>query len=137
MPECKKCGYKITEEMSFCPNCGAPIKTQAPAAQPPAPAAPPRRERTEKQEKQEKGEKQEKQEKHEKHEKGEYAFLGPLIGGIILIIIGCMSYLTITGFIGAQTRGILGAAFVIIIGIAIILGALYAMTLPKKRNPTP
>jgi hypothetical protein len=135
MPECKKCGYKTNEQISFCPKCGAPIKTEQPPAEQRPTTITYRRD--EKAEKYEKKEKQEKHEKGEKREKGEYAFLGPLIGGIILIIIGLSSYLTITGLIDVRTRGILGALFVIIIGVAIILGALYFLTIAKRRNPPP
>jgi len=27
MPYCKKCGKEITEDMNYCPSCGAPTKT--------------------------------------------------------------------------------------------------------------
>lgn len=135
MPECKKCGYKASGEMSFCPNCGAPLKAEQVAAeQRPAIVT---HYRDEKAEKYEKKEKREKEEKYEKHEKGEYAFLGSLVGGIVLIIVGLMSYLTITGFIGMRTREILGAFFIIVIGILIIFGALYFMSMARKRNPVP
>ena len=28
MPYCNKCGFQVAEEMQFCPNCGAPLRTQ-------------------------------------------------------------------------------------------------------------
>jgi len=40
-----------------------------------------------------KTEKREKSEKAEKHEKREYGYIGPLIGGLILIAVGLMAYL--------------------------------------------
>ncbi len=131
MLECKKCGYKVKEEMSFCPNCGAPLKEVAAVSQPSAPAP----SRHIKYEKAEKHEKEEKREKGEKHEKGEYAFIGPLIGGIVLIIIGLMSYLQVTGLINEVTRGVLWAFFIIVVGVLLILGAFYAMTTARRRYP--
>jgi len=133
MPECKKCGYKVEEEMSFCPKCGAPLKAEAVSAEQPSTTA--AHYRVEKEEKHEKREKGEKREKEEKHEKGEYSFIGPLVGGIVLIIIGLMSYLQITGVIDRVAREILWAFFIIIIGILLIFGAIYAMTTARRRNP--
>jgi cation transport ATPase len=138
MSYCPKCGSKITEEMTFCPNCGASLKTiqPAPAAQPTAP-------RGEKAEKGEKGEKQEKREKEardqrekrekgEKHEKRQYGFAGPLIGGLVLIFFGLMLFLGLTTTI---SWGIMWAFFVVIIGIIIIIGAIYAATMASRRHP--
>jgi uncharacterized membrane protein YvbJ len=31
MSYCSKCGNKVEESMTFCPNCGAPLKTAAPS----------------------------------------------------------------------------------------------------------
>jgi len=118
MSYCPKCGAKVDEDMAFCPKCGAPLKVEQPPAEAkPAPA--PRR--YEKAEKREKGEKREKTEKHEKRE---FSFMGPLIGGLILIFLGLMSYLQITHFIG---REIAGALFLILIGIIIIVVGLVAV----------
>lgn len=130
MPECKKCGSKVEEGMSFCPKCGAPLKAEAVSAE--QPTATTRR----KSEKEEKGEKHEK-EKSEKHEKGEYAYIGPLIGGIILIVIGLASYFEVTGVLDARIRGIMWALFIIVIGILIIFGAFYYTMIAKKRHPKP
>ena len=133
MPECEKCGYKIKEDMSFCPRCGAPLKAEAqPVEQRPTTQI---RYRSEKSEKGEKREKKEKREKGEKHEKGEYAFIGPFIGGLILIIIGLMSFLQVTGAITEFTRQVLWASFIIIAGVLLIIGALYAIKIARRRNP--
>lgn len=133
MSECKKCGYKVREDMSFCPRCGAPLKAEAqPAEQQPIA---PRRYRSEKGEKGEKREKEEKQEKGEKHEKGEYAFIGPFIGGCILLIIGLISFLQVTGVITAFTRQVVWASFIIIAGLLLIFGAIYAIMMTRRRYP--
>ena len=125
MPYCPKCGEEIQEEMAFCPKCGAPLK--APQA-----AVPPTRTVTYRREKEEKEEKREKDEKGEKHEKHEHAFIGPLIGGLVLIFMGLAFYLQM---IMPESRGMLGALFFIIIGIAIIVGALYGAILASRRHP--
>jgi hypothetical protein len=124
MSFCPKCGNKIDEEMSFCPKCGAPLKGAKPSAAP---------ESTyrgyEKAEKQEKHEKEEKGEKYEKRGRG---FIGPFIGGIILIFLGLISYLQIMGWIGARETG---ALFLIAIGIIIVIVALFSATLATRRHP--
>jgi len=132
MPECPKCGYKVREEMSFCPNCGAPLKVEKPVAAQPAAPPPPVRYRGEKAEKQERDEKREKHEKGEKREKGEYGFMGPIIGGIVLIIIGLLSYLSITRVISGE---IIGAVILVVIGVAIIIGVIYAAGMASRRYP--
>ncbi|MBX5328565.1 MAG: zinc ribbon domain-containing protein [Candidatus Bathyarchaeota archaeon] len=133
MPECKKCGSKVEEDMSFCPKCGAPLKVEAISTGQPPTAQRPKDEKEEKHEKHEKHEK----EKAEKHEKKEYAFLGPLIGGIVLIIIGLSSYLEVTGALDVQTRRMMWALFIIIIGVLIIFGAFYYTMTARKKYPKP
>ena len=124
MSYCPKCGEKISEGMSFCPKCGASLK----ATQPPTEARTTAYRRHEKEEKGEKGE------KHEKHEKRQYSFIGPLIGGLILIFIGWTSYLKITGF--ALWR-LVGAFFFVVIGLLIIIGAVYGAAIAARRHPKP
>ncbi len=126
MSYCPKCGNKITDEMTFCPKCGAPLRTQQPPP-PPSEARPaPTYRRNEKAEKQEKGEKQ------EKHEKGEFGFIGPLIGGLVLIFIGITSYLSIVGLINPA---VWWAFFFVIIGVLIIIGALIGLSRAGRRYP--
>jgi len=130
---CPKCGAKVTEEMAFCPKCGAPLKAEKPKEQPvaaPAPSIVYRGEKAEKHEKEEKGEKGEKGERAEKHEKREFTFIGPLIGGLVLIFLGVISLLQITGRINKE---ILWALFFVVIGILIIVGAIMA----SRRHPKP
>jgi len=124
MPYCHKCGTKIEEEMAFCPKCGASLKVETQVA------ASHRREKEEKQEKAE--EKEEKREKTEKHEKREWGFLGPLVGGIILIFIGLMTYLQITGLIGKENAS---AFILIVVGIVIMIAAVYGAILASRRHP--
>lgn len=128
MSYCPKCGTEVSEEMAFCPKCGAPLKAEKPSIE--APPTGYRSEKAEKAEKAEKHEKQEKGEKTEKHETREFGFIGSLIGGLILIFFGLMSYLQVTGFLGKE---VVGALFLILIGIIIIIGAIYA----ARRHPRP
>lgn len=137
MPTCEKCGSKVKEDMSFCPNCGAPLKepaattaqASAPEQAPVPPPTPTTHIRYEKEEKREKAE------KREKHEKGEYGWIGPFVGGIVLIIIGLVSYLEVTGILTPRTQQILWALFIIIVGVLLIFGAIYAMTTARRRYP--
>jgi len=137
MPNCPKCGAKVTEEMNFCANCGAalipsppPAQVAAPAPVPqPSRARPEKSEKNEKREKGEKGETREKTEKGEKYEKRQGSYLGSIIGGIILIILGVLIYLSITGVV---IGGWMWAAFFIVIGIIVIV---YALAVATRRNP--
>jgi uncharacterized membrane protein YvbJ len=122
MSYCPKCGNRITEDMVFCPKCGAPLKVEQATAQPQRPVT----YRHEKEEKREKG-----TEKGEKREKHEYAFIGPLIGGIIILFIGLSAYLSIIHY---ETR-ILGAFFFIVLGLLIVVGAVYGATMASRRHP--
>ncbi len=140
MPYCPKCGTKIDEEMSFCPNCGAALKVEqpsvaaAPSQAPPAPPAPYRTEKGEKGEKREKEETREKGEKTEKREKQEHGYIGPLVGGLILIVLGLILYLEMTTVVAS---GVLWALFFVVIGVLIIGGAVYAAMRATKRQPQP
>jgi uncharacterized membrane protein YvbJ len=125
MSYCPKCGNKITEDMTFCPKCGAPLKVEQATAQPQRPVT----YRHEKNEKTEKG--SEKGEKHEKREKREYAFIGPLIGGIIVLFIGLSAYLSIMNY---DSR-ILWAFFFVAIGLLIVVGAVYGAVTASRRHP--
>ena len=134
MSYCPKCGAKTREDMNFCPKCGASLKVEKAAA--PAPTPPPsphvKVEKEEKHEKEEKGEKHEGAEKEERYEKRESAFMGPLIGGFILIFAGLAFYTMLTSSISWQT---LGAIFFVVIGIIVIAGAVYAAMKVARRHP--
>jgi hypothetical protein len=132
MSYCPKCGNKVDETMTFCPRCGASLKAAAPNQAPP-PAQPYRR-RDEKSEKNEKQEKNQHQEKGEKGEKGEQGFIGFLIGGLVLITIGAFTLLQLTN---ALSSGQNWAIMLLVIGVIIIVGAVYVATVAKRRSPPP
>ncbi|MFZ1039377.1 MAG: zinc ribbon domain-containing protein [Candidatus Bathyarchaeia archaeon] len=124
MSNCPRCGEKATEEMTFCPKCGASLRTVQPQAEA----------RTTTYRRREKEEKEEKGEKREKHEKRQYSFIGPLIGGLILIFIGLTSYLEITGL---AERRVVWAFLFVLIGLVIIIGAVYGAMIAGRRHPNP
>jgi hypothetical protein len=117
--------------MAFCPRCGASLKIAPPTA--PAPPQPygQRGEKSEKNEKQEKNQNREKSEKN--LEKSEHGFVGYLIGGAVLIIIGAFALLNLSypQYVSSTTW----AVMVMLIGIVIIIAAVYLALTLKKHNP--
>ena len=129
MPYCQKCGSKVSEEMTFCSQCGAALKVKEPM--------PPEHYRSEKAEKQEKHEKREKDEKMEKrepekYEKREYGILGPFIFGLILILVGFMFYLVATDVITLRS---MVPYVLVIIGVIVIVGVAIGAIMAKGRHP--
>jgi len=126
--------------MNFCSKCGAPLKVQQPSVEavtptapaPPAPSTAEKVEKQEKGEKEEKGERHEKMEKEERYEKRGVEYMGALIGGLVLIFLGLVFYLTITAAIRWEA---VWALFFIVLGIMIIVGAAYAAVMASRRHP--
>jgi predicted lipid-binding transport protein (Tim44 family) len=129
MAYCPKCGNQVDETMTFCPKCGASLKVEFVTRPPPPHYAQPSQ-RNEKNEKNEKNE----PEKGEKHEKGQFGFMGWLIGGLVLIVIGLVAYARTIGYL---TRPIEGAVIMVVLGVAIIIVAVWLSTNAKRRNPAP
>ena len=127
MPYCKKCGFEVKEDMTFCPQCGASLKVSDTRA-----TERYRSEKSEKQEKQEKNEKREKSEQQEKYEKQEYGVIAPLIGGLILIFLGFIFYLAVTGVFTLRD---IFPIFLVVVGVIVILGVIIAAIKAKGRNP--
>lgn len=132
MTYCPKCGTEIVEEMNFCPKCGAPLKAQEAPSETVAPPVPYRVEKAEKQEKSEKEQRREKMEKTGGYERREFAFLGPLVGGLILIFLGLVLYFAVTASLRLE---IIGPVFLVGIGIIIIAGAIYMAIVATRRHP--
>jgi len=134
MPDCPKCGTKVREEMNFCPKCGTSLKAAQPQveattltsaeAQPTMPT--PVSVRIEKQEK------HEKEERWERHEKQESGYMGPLMGGFVLIVIGFIFYLLVTVTVRWEA---VGALFFVLLGLIVIIGAVYAAMMAARRHP--
>jgi uncharacterized membrane protein YvbJ len=119
MPYCPKCGAEVSEEMSFCPKCGATLGPLPPRAR---------------REKEEKHEKREKSEKTEKHEKREYGYIGPLIGGLILIVVGLMAYLSTISPTYVRNWG---PILLIAVGAIILVITIYVAMTAAERSPKP
>lgn len=130
MSYCPKCGNKVDESMAFCPRCGASLRESTPMPPAPPPAY------GQKNEKGEKKEKNEKNESREKQEKGERGFVGYLIGGLILITFGLFSILQLSGYFTVNS-GQAWAVMLLIIGIIIIVGAIYVATTARRQHPRP
>ena len=132
MPYCQKCGSEVSENMAFCPQCGATLKVTA--TRPAERYRSEKAEIEEKHEKQEKEEKMEKGEKTEKYEKQEYSIFGSLIGGVIIILVGIMFYLTVAGTITLRS---VFPFFLIIVGVIVILGVIIGAVRAKGKHPRP
>jgi len=119
--------------MVFCPHCGASLKdVQQPTGQPsPTPQYQRRNEKSEKNEKQEKNERPE---KSENQEKGEHGFVLYLIGGLILITFGLFSILRFSNVYTADNGW---AIMLLVIGIIIIIGAVYVALIARRHMPKP
>jgi len=118
MPYCPKCGKEVVEGTNFCPNCGADVRPERPPTRPA---------------RIEKREKEEKAEKKEKAEKEEVSPAAPLIGGI-LIFVGITYFLSAAGLVTLRD---LWPFLLLLLGVAIVLAAIYAGVIALKRTPQP
>jgi len=152
MSFCPKCGAKVDEEMAFCPKCGAPLKVEQPQdlketgkefgegmrehgrelRERMREERRQLREQRRRDEKAEKDEKGEKNEQPEKYEKREFSFVGPLIGGLVLLFLGLMFYVQLTGYLKPE---IVWALMFVTIGAIIIVAVIYGATMAARRHP--
>ena len=63
-------------------------------------------------------------------EKREYAFIGPLIGGLILIVLGSLFYLAVTTSLNWQVGE---AVFLIFVGLIVLVAAVFTFNIRKSR----
>jgi len=139
VPNCPKCGNEVSKEMAFCPKYGISLKGEQPIGvgksgeEHGGRMAQRMRERARRQAER-MARREEKYDTYEKGEMRELAFVGPLIGGLILIFLGFLLYLQVTGALNIE---ILGALFFVIIGIVIIAVAVFASTVLRRRHPAP
>lgn len=123
--------------MVFCPRCGASLRTDSTVDwrdELRARRREWRERRRDLRSQRRQAEKSEQEEEWEKTEKHEYIFLGPLIGGLVLIVFGAFLYLLIAGGYGAQ---ILIALFFVFVGVIIIAAAVYGAIMAGRRHPRP
>ncbi len=125
MSYCPKCGNKVDETMVFCPHCGTALKgTATPNQVPPT--------RPYHYEKNERSETREHPEKGEKQEKNEHGFIGFLMGGLILMTVGVFALLDLTNPLNSSQDL---AAMLLVIGVIIIVGAIFIATRARKWFP--
>jgi len=124
MPYCPKCGNQVDETVAFCPRCGTSLKGAA-SPEPEPPENTNWNEKTEKQEAPAPA-------KGEKKEKTEHGFIGYLMGGLILVTIGIFGLLDLTNPVNSSQDL---AAMLLIIGIIIVVGAIYMAVTTWKRIP--
>jgi len=122
MSYCPKCGNKVDETMAFCPRCGASLKEPTPDQS--APSQP-----------SQSYQQQEKAEKNEKQAKTQHGFIGFLIGGLILSVVGVFALLELSGYFASSGQGL--AIMLLIIGIIVIVGAIYVALASRKHIPEP
>ena len=63
-------------------------------------------------------------------EKHEHAFLGPLIGGLVLVVLGFLFYLAVTTQLNWQ---IVEAIFLILVGLIVLAGAIYIVAMGRHH----
>jgi len=135
---CPKCGAETDEEMAFCPKCGVSLKAEQPAdwrqqsRESRREWREKRRELREQRRETARNEKEEKWEKTEKYEKHEHGFMGPLIGGLILIFLGLMFYYSVTAHFRFE---VIWASFFVIIGLIVIATAVRGAVVATRRHP--
>jgi hypothetical protein len=139
VPHCPKCGAEVDEKMAFCPKCGASLEAQRPVdwrEQRREIRREWRERRRELREQRRGAEKHEEDEweKTEKYEKHEHVFIGPFIGGLIIIFLGILFYLLTIGGAGAET---LLASFFLAVGLIIVAAAIYGLVIASRRHPKP
>jgi rRNA maturation protein Nop10 len=121
MQYCPKCGNKVDDTMTFCPNCGIQLKGAAPSQATP----------TEPNKGKEKAEeKRERPDMAIKKEKGEHDFIYFLASGLILITVAVFAIFELTN--PALMSGEYIAIILVIIGLIVVLAAVYATFSGRK-----
>ena len=132
MPNCPKCGADVEDGMAFCPKCGAALKPAEEADWRQEMRQKRREWREQRRKWREERRAARRGEKSEKTEKHEHPVIGTLIAGSILILLGVLVYFTSTATL---TSELAGAYFFIIVGIIILVLAVYAALLAARRHP--
>jgi uncharacterized Zn finger protein (UPF0148 family) len=127
MPYCLKCGTKVEDAMTFCPNCGTQLKgdTSSPAMAPEPSQEKGKAEETEKEQKPAGSDQGKRQ------EKAEHGFIRYLVSGLILITVGVSAILELTN--PAIASGTLLAIMLFTIGLIVILGSVYYALSGRKH----
>ena len=123
MPYCPKCGNKVDETTAFCPNCGTSLK----GASAPEPGPP---EQSNWNQQPEKPMTYIGQEPEPEKKEKEHGFIGYLMAGLILVTFGAFALMDLTNPATASQDL---SAMLLIIGIIIIVGAIYIAITTRKQ----
>jgi len=121
MPFCPKCGGNVEETMAFCPTCGTSLKGTPPTQEAPI---------KEKQELQVNYCPPEKAEAEIEEKKVDYNYIGFLVSGLILIVIGAFAIIDLTSTLLSLSQDL--EIMLIIVGAIIVCGSLYVVA-PVRR----
>ena len=121
MPFCPKCGGSVEETMAFCPTCGTSLKDMPPTQEAPS---------KEKQEPQMNYCPPEKAEANIEEEKRDYSYVGFLVGGLILIVIGVFAVLDLTSTLLSFIQDL--EIMLVIIGAILVCGSLYMIASVRR-----
>jgi uncharacterized Zn finger protein (UPF0148 family) len=132
MPNCPKCGTEVEEGMAFCPKCGASLERGERVDWRQEMRQRRREWREQRRQWREQRRVARHAEKSEKTEKHEYPFIGPIIGGVILVFLGALLYYAETTNLSTE---LVGAYFFIVVGIIVLMLAAYAAILAARRHP--
>ena len=132
MPYCLKCGTKVDDSNTFCPNCGTQLKDSAatPAATAASPAPNPEVKAEEKKEP-DKPKASQEPPKIKKPERPDRGFIKYLAAGLILVTLGVSMILELTNPKYATGEDL--AIMLLVIGLIVILSAVYAAFFGRKH----
>jgi predicted lipid-binding transport protein (Tim44 family) len=74
-----------------------------------------------------------KRQKRARKRRRQNGFIGPLIGGLILIVLGLTAYLRVSGVVTDERY--IWAFFLVLIGLVIIVAAVYTLIMAARRHP--
>ena len=129
MLHCPKCGADVPEDAAFCPKCGVSLK--------PMGGVDWRQEMRQRRREWRERRRQWRAERRaarrgERPEKHEHPFIGTVIAGSILILIGVLAFFAATA---ALTPELAEAYIFIIVGIIVLALAVYVAILAFRRHP--
>ena len=126
MPYCPKCGSEVDETMAFCSKCGTSLKgSQYEDIKDRAKAEIRDAKREWREER-----RRMREERWNRYGGGMFRFIGPLIGGIILVLLGLAFYLQVVEGFGIW---FFISSFFIIMGILVIVIGIYVITVLTRR----
>jgi len=126
MPYCLKCGSKVEDTMTFCPDCGTQLKEAAPTQAPSAESSPKHENPASNAQQQPAA-----SPKVMRYERTDFSFIRYLVGGLILVTVGVSAILELTN--PAISSGNYLAIMLLAVGLILICGAVYYAFAGRKR----